>query len=465
MNALRLLRLNFRSRLHGLVLFTCLSFISGQTVGELVVEITKGGDDAASIAIVPFAVNRNVPDWDLISIDQIISGDLARSGQFSPLPIEDMLSYPAAPDEIFYRDWRILGVQYLVFGQIVANDEDIFTTHFFLIDIVREQIIYRDKLFGTAEEMRAMAHSISDIIYEQITGIPGAYSTKLLYISASDVATGKPSYSLTFADVDGAQQDVIYESVEPLLSPSWSPDGKRVAYVSFEDGNGSVIIHDLLSGKRQKVVEFDGEGRSSAPSFSPDASKLALVLAYRGNPDIYLKDLITGKLSQITKHYKIDTEPSWAPNGEMITFTSDRSGSPQIYLLTLATKKVRRLTFEGKYNARSQVLPDGENIVFVHRKRGAFHIALMNMEHGNMRILTKTELDESPSISPNGVMMIYATQNLGKGILAVMSLDGKVKYNLPDTAGNEIREPSWSPFFVVTEFVDSEITELPPTAQ
>lgn len=464
MSPLRLL-LSFQSRLREAVLFVCLSFVSSQTMGELVVEITKGVDDAASIAIVPFSVDQDVPDWGLISIDQIISGDLARSGQFSPLPIEDMLSYPAAPDEIFYHDWRILGVQYLVLGKIVATAEDIFTTHFFLIDIVREQILYRDELLGSAEEVRSMAHYISDKVYEEVTGIDGAYSTKLLYISASDVATGKPNYRLTMADVDGAQQDVIYESVEPLLSPSWSPDGKRVAYVSFEGGNGSVIVHDLLSGKRQQVVAFNGEGRSSAPSFSPDASKLALVLSRRGNPDIYLKDLITGELSQITKHYKIDTEPSWAPDGETMTFTSDRSGSPQIFLLTLATKKVRRLTFKGKYNARSQILPDGENIVFVHRKEGVFHIALMNIEHGRMRILTKTELDESPSISPNGVMMIYATQDLGKGILAVMSLDGKVKYNLPDTAGNEIREPSWSPFFVVTEFVDSEIVELPPTVQ
>lgn len=428
--------------------------LTGLASAELVVQITKGKDNAASIAVVPFTIDDSIINLDVISVDQIISGDLARSGQFSPLALEDMLSYPSNLEEVFYQDWRVLGVQYLVFGQVVSEGGGVFTTRFFLMDIVKESILFTDELPGTIDELRSTAHYISDTIYEHITGVPGAYSTKLLYISANRLTSGLLQYRLIFSDVDGANQNVLYQTTEPLLSPSWSPDGRKVAYVSFENGRGAVILQDLLSSRRQTVVELDG--RSSSPAFSPDATKLALVLARRGNPDIYIKDLVSGKLQQMTKHYRIDTEPSWSPDGNGMVFTSNRSGSPQIYLLTLDPKKVARLTFEGDYNAKAQVLPDGRSMAFVHQKKGIFHIARMHFEHGDIQILTSTALDESPSISPNGMMLIYATQDLGKGILAVLSLDGNVKYNLPDTANSEVREPSWSPFFVATDYTEKE---------
>ncbi len=428
--------------------------LSGLVQAELVVQITKGNADAASIAVVPFTVGDVPAGVNILGVDRIIAADLARSGQFSPLSLDDMLSFPGSLDEVYYQDWSLLGVQYLVLGSIRDEGAGVFTTRFYLLDVDRQSVMFEDELPGTAEDLKSTAHYISDTVYEQITGIPGAYSTKLLYVAVSDLTSGAPNYRLLFSDVDGANQNILYQSQAPLLSPAWSPDGRKVAYVSFERGRGAVILHDLLSKRRQVVVEFDG--RSSAPSFSPDASQLALVLARRGNPDIYIKDLISGKLQQVTKHYRIDTEPSWLPDGSGLVFTSNRSGSPQIYLLTLKPRRITRLTLEGDYNAHARVLPDGRSIAFVHQREGTFHIARMGFEEGNIRILTTTALDESPSISPNGTMLIYATRSYGKGILAVLSLDGTVKYDLPDTANSEVREPSWSPFFVATDHIEEE---------
>ena len=229
------------------------------------------------------------------------------------------------------------------------------------------------------------------------------------------------------------------------MSVSWAPDGRSVAYVSFETGRPAIVIQNVVTGARKLLPQYPGI--NSAPAFSPDGRRLAMVLSRDGNPEIYVTNLADNTLRRVTRHHAIDTEPSWTADGRSLIFTSDRGGKPQIYQLRLATNQLERLTWLGDYNARARLLPDGKHLVYVHRRKsgGFFHIAWQDLERDDVRVLTQTSLDESPSLAPNGTMLIYATQDRGRGILAVVSIDGRVKYRLPSSSG-DVREPAWSPF-------------------
>ena len=413
---------------------------------ELVIEITKGLDKPTPIAIVPFGgLNASVPE----NISDIVTADLTRSGLFRPIPKGDMMGTPHKEADIYFRDWRILGAEFIVIGDLQEGPSG-YVLEYQLFDVVRERRIFASPktMTGSSRHLRDMAHRVSDDVYKAITGIRGAFSTKILYVE--DILRPGPNrYRLIKADADGAREQILFASSEPLMSPAWSNDLSRVAYVSFETSRPAIFIQDLKSGVRTQITNY--KGLNGAPAWSPDDSKLALVLSKDGNPEIYTLELATKKLTRVTRTFGqvIDTEPNWTPDGKSLVFASDRGGNPQIYQVLLASGRVERLTFEGEYNARPRLSPDGKSIVMVHRENGIYHIAWMDMSSpktfGDMRILTETWLDESPSIAPNGAMLLYATQHNKKGVLAAVSMDAGVKFRLPSKQGN-VREPAWSPF-------------------
>jgi TolB protein len=403
--------------------------------------IDSGADDPLRVAIVPFRTSPSLTES--ANLADIVAFDLARSGQFDPVATENMLSYPSDRADVFFRDWRILDVDYLVIGNAVQGTDGRVAANFELYDVVNERKMEGRSYDMDTRQWRDVAHKIADVVYEEITGIRGAFSTKILYVLAKNAGSSDATYSLMVADSDGERSRSLIDSAEPILSASWSPDARRVAYVTFETGRSTIVIQDVDGPYRKRMTNF--RGINSSPVFSPDGRSLAMVLSRDGDPEIYIMDIATEKLRRITRHHGIDTEPSWSPDGRSIIFTSDRPGRPQIYQLELATNFIERITFKGDYNARGRLLPDGKHLVFVHRQNGVFHIAWQDLERDNLLVLTKTALDESPSLAPNGTMLMYATQDQGKGILAVVSIDGRVRYRLPSSSG-DVREPAWSPF-------------------
>lgn len=419
-------------------LISCL-FISSAAYAELTIRITKGVDDPTVIGVVPFSYSGGgaLPE----NVAEIISNDLRRSGQFGPIAPENMLSFPSLPQDVVYRDWRLLGSEYLVIGNIEPSTKGYRLTYS-LFDVISQQGMLTGQVVEVATDgLRDMAHFVSDAVYEAITGIKGAFSTDIIYVEHQKSAR---QYRLIRADMDGARPQILLKSSEPIISPVWSPDGKAVAYVSFETTRPAIFMQNLLTGQREQLTNF--KGLNGAPAWSPDGKKLALVLSKDGNPEIYILDLATRRFSRVTKHFGIDTEPTWTRDGQHILFTSNRGGKPQIYKAPVAGGYPQRLTFEGDYNARAQVTPRGQHIVMVHRRNGTFHIATQDLTTGEVRVLTETSLDESPSVAPNGASLIYATKLQGKGILASVSMDAGTKFALPSTSG-DVREPTWSPYF------------------
>ena len=413
---------------------------AGQGAGaELRIEITRGVDNAVKVAVVPFGWQGSgrLP----VDVAEVVAADLGFSGRFETLPNAQMLSLPTKAQDIYPRDWEILGVEYLVIGRLVPAGPTL-ELSFELYDVAKQAPILRQTIEGLPGQLRDMAHHVSDQVFEQLTGVPGIFSTRIVYVTVVGEGENR-EFRLNLADADGQRAEVLLRSPEPLLSATWSPDGRSLAYVSFEkDQRPAIYLHDLGTGERQQLTAF--AGLNGAPAFSPDGKRMALVLSKDGNPDIYILDLGTQELQRVTRHYGIDTEPFWAPDGDALVFTSNRGGQPQVYQLRLADSEVQRLTFEGQYNAKPSLLPDGKGLVMVHRREGVFHIALLELDRGRLSVLTETSLDESPTVAPNGAMLMYATQARGRGILAAVSIDGGVRFNLPAAEG-EVREPAWSP--------------------
>lgn len=411
---------------------------------ELVIEITRGVDNPTRIAIVPLAWQGEglLPE----DIAHIVSADLNRSGQFMPLREDQMpLSLPHTPKDIVFSDWRRYNTEYIVIGRVEKKPEGGgYKVFFSLYDVHSQKQVFSKVVNGGENSFRDLAHYISDKIYEVLTGFQGHFSTKIVYVRVQR-SPEKEEFQLLLADQDGARVQTLLRSKEPILSPTWSPDAKEVAYVSFEGRRPSIWRQEVRTGKRQKLTAFSG--LNSAPAWSPDGTKMAMVLSKDDNPEIYVMDLNSGRLTRLTRHFSIDTEPSWMPDGSGIVFTSNRGGRPQIYRMTAEGKQLERLTFDGTYNARGRVTADGKHLVMVHRPEGSgmFHIAVQDFLTGQIHILTSTDLDESPTVAPNGRMMMYATKEGDQGILAAVSIDGGVKVRLPSQIG-DVREPAWSPF-------------------
>lgn len=420
----------------GLLLF------QGQAHAVLTIEITQGVEGALPVAVVPFAWEGAGarPDTDVAAV---ISADLNRSGRFRPLPAEDMLARPSDAAQVQYADWRVLGIENLVVGRILPRGDGSYEVRFQLLDVFRANQLIGYSINARPNELRRAAHYISDLIYEKLTGEPGAFDTRIAYVTVQRPKAGETIYTLQVADSDGYGPRTVLTSREPIMSPSWSPDGRRLAYVSFESKRSAIYLQDVASGARERVTDFPGI--NGAPSWSPDGQRLALTLSKDGNPEIYVLYLTSKRFNRLTNNLAIDTEPSWAPDGQSLLFTSDRGGSPQIYRMWLDSGRVQRVTFEGSYNASGSFSADGKRIAMVHGDGRRFHIAVQDVDSGALQVLTDTTMDESPSFAPNGSMVIYATQRSGGGVLAATSVDGRVKQRLLLSEG-EVREPAWSPF-------------------
>ncbi len=415
--------------------------VSLQAHAVLDIKITQGVEQALPIAIVPFGWSQagSVAPIDLTTI---IADDLRRSGRFDVMDEQDLPQRPSDYDAINFSDWRKLGMENVLIGKLNLTDSGDYDVSFRLVDIYRGKQIAGFRIPAKPDLLRRVAHQISDILFEKLTGIPGAFDTRVAYITVKK-NKDHTVHSLQVADADGYNAQILLESPEPLLSPSWSPDGKKIAYVSFEGKNSAIYVQEILSGQRQRVSAF--EGINSSPDWSPDGSRLAMTLSKDGNTEIYVMNLNDKSLQRLTRHGGIDTEPSWSPNGQKLAFTSDRSGGPQIYEINVAGGKPKRISFEGKYNARPEYSPDGKSITLVHAVAGSYRIGILNLTNGFINVLTDARLDESPSFAPNSGMIIYATTGVRGGQLAAVSTDGRIHQRLGLQQG-DVREPAWGPF-------------------
>ncbi|WP_339413689.1 Tol-Pal system beta propeller repeat protein TolB [Pseudomonas sp. EA_35y_Pfl2_R5] len=404
--------------------------------------IDKGTNSATPIAVVPFGWQGGtvLPE----DMAEIIGNDLRNSGEFAPIPRQNMISLPTQATEVIYRDWQALGAQYVLVGNIVPNAGRL-QVQFALFNVTTQQQVMTGSVGGGVDQLRDMAHHIADQSFEKLTGVKGAFSTRMLYVTAERFAVNNTRYTLQRSDYDGARAVTLLQSREPILSPSFAPDGKRIAYVSFEQKRPRIFVQHIDTGRREQITNF--EGLNGAPAWSPDGNRLAFVLSRDGNPEIYVMDMGTRQLRRVTNQPSIDTEPFWGKDGQTLYFTSDRSGKPQIYKTNINGGSAERVTFIGNYNANPKLSADEKTLVMIHRQDGytVFKVAAQDLQRGNLRILSDTSLDESPTVAPNGTMVIYATRQQGRGVLVLASTNGRVRLPLP-TAQGEVREPSWSPY-------------------
>ena len=406
---------------------------SNTLTSELILEITQGTEDPYRVAILKFEGDQKVSN----DIDKIIRNNLKRSGEFNLFANEDLLSLPTSETEVIFNDFKILNIDYLVIGKIVKDGISI-SVVYDIFDINKGKKIRTSTVYGIPNKNRQLGHYVSDGIYEEITGMKGISSTKILYV------TENKNFNLMVADADGSNEQILLKSNDPIISPAWSPDSKKVAYVSFETGMAKVYIQDIATGERELAIE--NSSQISSPSWSPDGKFLSLTMYQDGNAEIYILNLKNRNLTRLTNHFSIDTESSWSPKGSKIMFTSGRSGSPQLYEIDLRrfNAKPKRITFDGNYNAKGSYLPNNEGFIFVHRENKNFQIAIKYFNENFIRPLTNAQLDESPSISPNGNVIVYAIKDDGMSLLAGVTLSG-AKFRLPAKMGF-VREPAWSGF-------------------
>lgn len=426
--------------------FSLLGYPLAQAAMNL--ELTKGTASSIPIAIVPFQSPGKTLSTDL---SDVITNDLSHSGEFKTLDIHSMKSQPSDFNEVHFNEWSSQKINYLVIGKIESEGLSRYKITFSLLDVYKglnqpnDANVVTKTIEVRENTLRTAAHHIADIIYEQITGVKGIFSTKLAYILVQHDETRAPQYDLMISDIDGQNPQTILSSDEPIMSPAWSPDGKKIAYVSLEGRKASVYVSDIASGHRHLISQQSGI--NGAPAWSPDGTQLALVLSQGQGTVIYTCDASGGHLKQITQGFSIDTEPTWLSDGSAIIFTSDRGGSPQIYRVDTSTHDVHRLTFSGDYNTSASLTPDNNTIVLLHRENGQYNIATMDLGTSIISILSHSGFDQSPKVSPNGKMIVYSSSAGKKSILSFVSIDGRVRLALPEKNG-DVREPAWGPLRV-----------------
>ncbi len=414
-----------------LLLLTLLLATGSARAEELTIQITKGVEGAQPIAIVPFGGNAGLPE----DIAAIVANDLQRSGRFAPLKPSQFVDRPTDFGQINFGNWRALSVNHLAVGQVRPGPAG-YVVQFQLADVFQGGQLLGYSFNVKPNELRRIAHHIADLIYEKLTGEKGVFGTRIAYVTARG-----ESYALIVADYDGYGAQTVLRSQRPIMSPAWSPDGSKLAYVSFETRSSQIIVQDVYTGARQSISA--SPGINGAPSWSPDGRRLALTLSKDGNPEIYSYDLGSRALARLTSSSAIDTEAAWSPDGGTIVFTSDRGGSPQLYRMPASGGSAERISFAGNYNARPSWSPDGK-LALMTRNGSGFRIAVMDPRTRQTRILTDGPYDESPTFAPNGSMVMYAAQRGGRGVLSVVSVDGRVQQNLLSQEG-DVREPAWSP--------------------
>ena len=400
---------------------------------QLTIEIIGGGTDQIPITILPFGAEDRFPQH----VSEIVSADLNRSGRFKLQDIGSVRPLPTEPAEVNFRYWKNRGNQTLVLGRVQARNDGRLEVRFRMIDTVKEaQMVGYSYTIVTAQ-LRAIAHKIADMIYEKLTGESGVFSTRIAY-----VARNPDRFELQVADADGANSQFILAHREPIISPAWSPDGTRIAYVSFEQRRPIVFMHDLTNGSRRILANF--EGINSAPAWYPDGRRLALALSKDGLPQIYRINADGSGVERVSFSNGIDTEPSFSPDARWLLFTSDRGGSPQIYRMPAGGGNAERITFEGTYNVTPRYSPDGKSFAFIQRAAGKYSLAVMELASRQVQILTDGQFDGSPTFAPNGRLILYASIVRGRGILAAVSSDGRIKQKITASA-QDVREPAWGP--------------------
>ena len=400
---------------------------------QLTIDITTSGGRQIPIAVMPMAGESTQPQ----SVSEVVGADLARTGLFRLVNTIGISPVPTEPSEVNFGDWTARSAEALVIGKIESMAEGRVEVRFRLFDVAKQSQLASYSYVVAPAQLRATAHRIADLIYEKLTGDKGVFSTKVTYV----VKRGT-RYELQVADADGFNAQSVLASQEPIISPAWSPDGSRIAYVSFDQKKPVVVVQNLAQGTTRVVANF--RGNNSAPAWTPDGRHLAVALSKDGLTQIYRVPATGGEAERLTESSGIDTNPAWSPDGQWLAFMSDRGGSPQIYRQPAAGGPAQRLTFEGTYNAAPRFSPDGRYIAFVQREGGKFRIATLELATGQVSVLTDGSLDDSPSFAPNGKMILYEAQVGGRGQLAAVSGDGRVRQRLSSAAG-DVQDPSWGP--------------------
>lgn len=407
-------------------------------------ELTKGVASALPIAVVPFANSSDSPE----DVSAVIANDLNNSGEFNVLPSNGLPS-PHKAAAITAKPFLSQNANDVVVGTVTKEAFGKYKVNYSLVDLYAKTdksdgVLLTQEFTVSGDELRQLAHHISDQVYQQLTGDKGIFSTKIAYVLVENKSNKPTQYLLEVSDIDGYNAKPILTSSQPIMSPAWSPDGSQIAYVSFENYLPQIYISNVMTGKRDLLTSFNGI--NGAPSWSPDGRKLAVALSKGGNnPNIYVYDISSHKERQITSDWAINTEPAWAPNSESLIYTSDRGGNPQIYQVNLKSKLIQRVSYKGNYNATASYTPDGSSIIMLHRETTSFNIAIMDLKTGNIKNLTKSGDNQSPSIAPNGKMIVFASEHSGQGVLGIVSTNGNISLRIPDQNGS-VQAPAWSPF-------------------